>query len=48
MGGVAALAAAYMTTRIGEESESESAVGDEEEAGLTAAGVGVRAALEDV
>lgn len=49
MGGAAALAAAYMTTRIGEETESESAVGDEEEGGLmgAGAGVGVRGAQEE-
>jgi len=49
VGGAAALAAAYMTTRIGEETESESAVGDEEEGGLmgAGAGVGVRGAQEE-
>lgn len=47
VGGVAALAAAYMTTRIGEESEGGSALGDEEEGGLGFAAVGGRGAGQD-
>ena len=47
VGGVAALAAAYMTTRIGEESEGGSALGDEEEGGMGFAVGGRRAGQEE-